>query len=120
MRKNDDEDEVDLLLEGILDVVPDLPITQDKLNIFLTTLKSLVPEIEIASNIDEYKEEDNITKAKDFYKEKIDGENLCSPDPQGYQDAGRGARPSAQHCGSPAGRNRHLRSIREGRRNRRT
>ena len=76
MRKNDDEDEVDLLLEGILDVVPDLPITQDKLNIFLTTLKSLVPEIEIASNIDEYKEEDNITKAKDFYKEKIDGENL--------------------------------------------
>lgn len=34
MRKNDDEDEVDLLLEGILDVVPDLPITQEKLNIF--------------------------------------------------------------------------------------
>ena len=66
MRKNDDEDEVDLLLEGILDVVPDLPITQDK----------LVPEIEIAENIGDYKEEDNITKAKDFYKEKIDGENL--------------------------------------------
>ena len=30
-------------------------------------------------------------------RRKIDGENLCSPDPQGYQDAGRGARPSAQH-----------------------
>lgn len=76
MRKNDDEDEVDLLLEGILDVVPDLPITQEKLDIFLTTLKSLVPEIEIASSIDDYKEDDNISKSKDFYKEKIDGENL--------------------------------------------
>ena len=76
MRKNDDEDEVDLLLEGILDVVPDLPITKEKLDIFLTTLKSLVPEIEIAENLGDYKEEDNITKAKDFYKEKIDGENL--------------------------------------------
>lgn len=76
MRKNDDEDEVDLLLEGILDVVPDLPITQEKLNIFLTTLKSLVPEIEIAPNTDEYKEDDNISKAKDFYKEKVDGENF--------------------------------------------
>jgi len=77
MRKNDDEDEVDLLLEGILDVVPDLPITDEKLSIFLTTLKSLVPEIEISTNKADYSEEDNIQKvAKDFYKEKIDGENL--------------------------------------------
>ncbi len=76
MSKHDDEDEVDLLLEGILDVVPDLPITQEKLDIFLTTLKSLVPDIEIAVNLDEYKEEDNISKSKDFYKEKIDGENV--------------------------------------------
>ena len=76
MRKNDDEDEVDLLLEGILDVVPDLPITQEKLDIFLTTLKSLVPEIEIATNVDDYKEDDNVSKSKDFYKEKIDGENV--------------------------------------------
>lgn len=76
MRKNDDEDEVDLLLEGILDVVPDLPITQEKLDIFLTTLKSLVPEIEIATNADDYKEDDNVSKSKDFYKEKIDGENV--------------------------------------------
>lgn len=76
MRKNDDEDEVDLLLEGILDVVPDLPITQEKLDIFLTTLKSLVPEIEIATNVDDYKEDDNVSKSKDFYKEEIDGENV--------------------------------------------
>lgn len=78
MRKNDDEDEVDLLLEGILDVVPDLPITQEKLDVFLTTLKSLVPELEISSNKDDYAEEDNITKApaKDFYKENINAENI--------------------------------------------
>lgn len=76
MSKHDDEDEVDLLLEGILDVVPDLPITQEKLDIFLTTLKSLVPEIEIAENLGDFKEEDNITKAKEFYKEKVDGENF--------------------------------------------
>lgn len=78
MRKNDDEDEVDLLLEGILDVVPDLPITQEKLDIFLTTLKSLVPEIEISQNKEDYSEEDNVSKtaSKDFYKENINAENL--------------------------------------------
>lgn len=76
MRKNDDEDEVDLLLEGILDVVPELPITQEKLDIFLTTLKSLVPDIEIAENIGDFQEDDNVSKSKDFYKEKVDSENF--------------------------------------------
>ncbi len=81
MRKNDDEDEVDLLLEGILDVVPDLPITEEKMSVFLTTLKSLVPEIEISTNAADYEEKDNITKAvADFYKgdtrEKIDASNI--------------------------------------------
>lgn len=78
MRKNDDEDEVDILLEGILNVVPDLPITQEKLDIFLTTLKSLIPDIEITSNTADYVEEDNITKAaKEFYtEEKITAENV--------------------------------------------
>lgn len=78
MKKNDDEDEVDLLLEGILDVVPDLPITQEKLDIFLTTLQSVVPEIEISQNVKDNETEDNISKdeAKDFYKEKIDAENF--------------------------------------------
>ena len=74
MRKNDDEDEVDLLLEGILDVVPELPITQEKLDVFLTTLKSLVPDLEIAENIGDFKEDDNVSKT--FYKEKVDGENF--------------------------------------------
>lgn len=76
MRKNDDEDEVDLLLEGILDVVPDLPITQEKMDIFLTTLKSLVPDIEVLDDIGEYKEDDNVSKTKDISKEKIDGSNF--------------------------------------------
>ncbi|MFI3300401.1 MAG: AAA domain-containing protein [Candidatus Gastranaerophilales bacterium] len=78
MRKNDDEDEVDLLLEGILDVVPDLPITKDKLDVFLTTLKSLVPELEISTSEKDFIEEDNVSKtpAKDFYKENINAENL--------------------------------------------
>lgn len=78
MRKNDDQDETDIMLEGLLDVVPDLPITEEKLNIFLTTLKSLVPEVEISYNKSDYETEDNISKAaeKDFYKEKIDAENV--------------------------------------------
>ncbi len=78
MRKSDDDDETDIMLEGLLDVVPDLPITEEKLNIFLTTLKSLVPEVEISYNKSDYETEDNISKTieKEFYKEKIDGENV--------------------------------------------
>jgi len=80
MKKNDDEDEVEQFLEGLLDVVPELPITQEKLDIFITTLKSIIPEIEIKIDHSEDVEEDNITK--DFYKneagidEIIDSENL--------------------------------------------
>ena len=78
MKKSDDEDETDLLLEGILDVVPDLPITQEKMDIFLTTLQSVVPEIQISQNVSDNETEDNISKDEgaDFYKEQIDGENL--------------------------------------------
>ncbi len=78
MRK-DDDDEIDLLLEGILDVVPDLPITQEKMSIFLTTLKSLIPELEISTNLADYSEEDNVgaNGAGAFYKSaKIDAENV--------------------------------------------
>lgn len=80
MKKNDDEDEVEQLLEGLLDVVPELPITQEKLDIFITTLKSIIPEIEVKIDHSEDVEEDNVTK--DFYKneqtldEIIDSENL--------------------------------------------
>ena len=44
MKKSDDEDETEQLLEGLLDVVPSVPITQEKMDIFLTTLKSIVPD----------------------------------------------------------------------------
>ncbi|MBQ8460183.1 AAA family ATPase [bacterium] len=78
MKKGEDDDEVDLFLEGILDVVPDLPITKEKMDIFLTTLKSLIPDIEIALDNSEDFEEDNVTKdepSKDLSDIRITGEN---------------------------------------------
>lgn len=80
MKKSDDEDEVEQLLEGLLDVVPELPITNEKMDIFLTTLKSIIPDIEIKFDHSDDVDEDNISK--DFYKEEaiedeiIDSENL--------------------------------------------
>ncbi len=74
MKKSDDEDETESLLEGLLDVVPSVPITKEKLDIFLTTLKSIVPDIDISLDAGGKVEEDNITK--DFYNEKIDSENI--------------------------------------------
>lgn len=80
LKKGDDDDEVDLFLEGILDVVPDLPITKEKMDIFLTTLKSLIPDIEISEDTTEDADEDNIAKdehtAKDLSDTKITGENF--------------------------------------------
>ncbi|MBR1753421.1 AAA family ATPase [bacterium] len=71
MTKNGDEDEIEMFLEGLLDVVPELPLTQEKLEVFLTTLKSIVPDIEIKLDNSEDIEEDNITKeAREFYSAK--------------------------------------------------
>lgn len=74
MKKSDDDDEVESLLEGLLDVVPTLPITEEKMNIFLTTLKSIIPDIDISLDHKDDVQEDNITK--DFYNEKITAENV--------------------------------------------
>lgn len=74
MKKSDDEDETEQLLEGLLDVVPSIPITQEKLDIFLTTLKSIVPDIDVSLNPALKIEEDNITK--DFYNEKVNSQNI--------------------------------------------
>ncbi len=76
MKKSDDEDETEQLLEGLLDVVPTVPITQEKLDIFLTTLKSIVPDIDVSLSADNIVREDNIEK--DFYSEgnKITSENI--------------------------------------------
>lgn len=80
LKKGDDDDEVDLFLEGILDVVPELPITQEKMDIFLTTLKSLIPDIEVIQDSSEDAEEDNVekdeTSAKDSSDAKITGGNM--------------------------------------------
>ena len=74
MEKRQDEDEIDLMLEGILDVVPELPITQEKMDIFLTTLKSIIPDIEISIDEKNNETEDNVSK--EFYEEKITSENI--------------------------------------------
>lgn len=80
LKKGDDDDEVDLFLEGILDVVPDLPITKEKMDIFLTTLKSLIPDVEISNDESENVDEDNVEKdesaTKDLSDVKITGENI--------------------------------------------
>ena len=80
LKKGEDDDEVDLFLEGILDVVPDVPITKEKMDIFLTTLKSLIPDIEISEDSSENVEEDNVEKdehlAGDFSDVQITGENF--------------------------------------------
>jgi len=49
--QREDEQETDAMLEGLLNVVPELPLKEDDLKIFLTTLKSLVPDIEITLDI---------------------------------------------------------------------
>ena len=77
MKKSDDEDETEQLLEGLLDVVPSIPITKEKLDIFLTTLKSIIPDIDISLNHEMDVKEDNVTK--DFYADantKITADNI--------------------------------------------
>lgn len=74
LKKGEDDDEVDLFLEGILDVVPDLPITKEKMDIFLTTLKSLIPDIEITTDSSDVEEEDNVSK--DLSDTKVNGDNF--------------------------------------------
>ena len=78
MKKNDDDDEVEQLLEGLLEVVPKVPITEDGLAIFLTTLKSIIPEIDINLDDKNNVDEDNVSKESDndFYSGKITGDNV--------------------------------------------
>lgn len=62
MQKNGDEEEMEQLLEGLLNVVPTLPITDEKMDIFLTTLRSVIPDIEISLDHSDDIDEDNISK----------------------------------------------------------
>ncbi len=48
----DDVDETaDHLFEGLIDYIPDLPINEEKINIFLNTLKAIVPDIETETEL---------------------------------------------------------------------
>ena len=78
MGKQDDEDAAEQLLSGLLEVVPTLPITDESLEIFLTTLKAIIPEIDINISDENNVDEDNVTpdEETDFYSEKIDGDNV--------------------------------------------
>lgn len=78
MKKSDDEDEVEQLLDGLLDVVPELPITNEKMDIFLTTLKSIIPDIEIKFDHSDDVDEDNISK--DFYQEDALADEIIDSD----------------------------------------
>ena len=62
MKKNDNEEEMESFIEGLLDVVPSLPITEEKMEIFLTTLKSIIPDIHIALDHSDDIDEDNVSK----------------------------------------------------------
>lgn len=66
MKKGDDEDEMEHMLGGLLDTVPDLPLTDEKLQIFITTLKSLVPDIDIKTA---FSQDDAKGEGEGFYQE---------------------------------------------------
>ncbi len=77
MNLQGEEDEIDNMLDGLLDVVPKLPLKEEDLSIFLTTLKSLIPDLEFELNEKEELENNVKEDASDFYEEKkINYENL--------------------------------------------
>ena len=67
MQKTDD-DEMEHLLSSLVDVVPDLPLTQEKLDIFLTTLRAIIPDLKVNICHEDDETEINIdNKAEEFY-----------------------------------------------------
>ncbi|MBQ9244669.1 AAA family ATPase [bacterium] len=77
MNLSGEEDEIDNMLDGLLDVVPKLPLKEEELNIFLTTLKSLIPDLEFELNEEENLENNVQDDGSEFYEDKkINFENL--------------------------------------------
>ena len=77
MNLSGEEDEIDNMLDGLLGVVPKLPLKEEDLNIFLTTLKSLIPDLEFELNEEENLENNVQDLAEEFYEEKqVTYENL--------------------------------------------
>ena len=69
MRK-DDEEEIDAMLQGLIDVVPELPLNEEKLEIFLSTLKSLLLDVEIETG--ESAHEQLHQNEEEFYSKTIE------------------------------------------------
>ena len=82
MRKSDDEDEMEHMLDGLLEVVPELPLTKDGLDIFLTTLKSILPDVEISLNHEDDANENFVKDEADNFYQKIDSGNIDDFIPQ--------------------------------------
>lgn len=76
MQKNDDEEEMEQLIEGLLEVVPTLPITQEKLDIFITTLKSIIPDIEVKLDHSDDVDEDNLSKETSNSKSEDESDEI--------------------------------------------
>ena len=78
MNKSADEEENEEMLEGILDVVPKLPLTEEGLQIFTTTLKSLIPDIEIKLNHEEdsCEDSDSIKNFPKTYKKELQSDEF--------------------------------------------
>lgn len=89
MRKSDDEDEMEHMLDGLLEVVPELPLTQEKLDIFITTLKSILPDVEISLNHEDDANENFVKDESDTFYQKIDSENIDE-----FVEENHNARPS--------------------------
>ncbi|HSA06791.1 MAG TPA: AAA domain-containing protein [Candidatus Gastranaerophilales bacterium] len=50
----DEEDETaEHLLDGLIDYIPEAPLTKEKINLFLNTLKAIIPDIEISDVMNE-------------------------------------------------------------------
>ena len=76
MKKSDDEDEMEHMLDGLLEVVPELPLTQEKLNVFLTTLKSILPDVDISLNHEDDANENFVKDVADSFYQKVDSDNI--------------------------------------------
>lgn len=77
MNLSGEEDEIDNMLDGLLGVVPKLPLKEEELNVFLTTLKSLIPDLDFELNEEENLENNVKDLAEEFYEEKqVTYENL--------------------------------------------
>jgi len=62
MNFDEDDETADHLFEGLIDYIPEMPINEEKVKIFLNTLKAIVPEIEIVT---EAQTEDLLTQQLD-------------------------------------------------------